>query len=75
MSKLPQIKGDRLVKALGKAGWYVDRTRGSHVIMRHPDKAGAKLVIPVHGKPLKPGTLRNILRRAELSAEDVKDLL
>jgi len=35
MPKLPQIKGDRLENALRKEGWYVDRTRGSHAIMRH----------------------------------------
>jgi len=75
MSKLPQVKGDRLVSALRKEGWYIDRTRGSHVIMRHEGKPGTKIVIPVHVKPLKPGTLSNILKRAQLSAEDIRRLL
>ena len=75
MSKLPQVKGDRLVSALSKEGWYIDRARGSHVIMRHEDRPGAKIIIPVHGKPVKPGTLSNILKKAELSAEEIKKLL
>jgi len=74
MSKLPQVKGDRLISALRKEGWCVDRTRGSHVIMRHEDKPGTKVIIPVHGKPVKPGTLSNILKKAGLSAEEIKRL-
>ena len=75
MPKLPQIKGDRLVNALSKKGWYVDRTRGSHVIMRHENKPGTKIIIPIHSKPIKPGVLNNILKRAELSVEEIKELL
>lgn len=75
MPKLPQIKGDRLVNALRKEGWYVDRTRGGHVIMRHENKPGAKIIIPVHGKPVKLGTLNNILKKAELSIEEIKELI
>ena len=75
MSKLPQVKGDRLVRVLGKEGWYIDRTRGSHVIMRHEDRPGIKVIIPVHGKSLKPGTLSDILKKAGLSAEELKRLL
>jgi predicted RNA binding protein YcfA (HicA-like mRNA interferase family) len=74
MPKLPQIKGDRLVNALSKRGWYVDRTRGSHVIMRHENKPETKIVIPIHRKPIKPGVLSNILKRAELSVEEIKEL-
>ena len=75
MPKLPQIKGDRLINALRKEGWYVDRTRGSHVIMRHDNKPGIKIVIPIHRKPIKLGTLSNILKKAELSVEEIKELL
>jgi predicted RNA binding protein YcfA (HicA-like mRNA interferase family) len=75
MPKLPQIKGDRLVNALSKRGWHVDRTRGSHVIMRHESKPETKIVIPVHRKPIKPVILSNILKRAELSVEEIKELI
>ena len=75
MSKLPQVKGDRLISAPSKEGWYIDRTRGSHVIVRHEDKPGTKIIIPIHRKPVKPRTLSNILKKAELSAEEIKRLL
>jgi len=75
MPKLPQIKGDRLVNALSKRGWYVDRTRGSHVIMRHDSKPETKIVVPIHRKPIKPGILSNILKKAELSVDEIKELL
>jgi predicted RNA binding protein YcfA (HicA-like mRNA interferase family) len=73
--KLPQIKGNKLVKALTKLGWYVDRTGGSHVIMRNDTKRGNKLVIPVHKHPVAPGTLNNILKTAEVMVDKIKELL
>lgn len=75
MPKLPQVKGDKLVNALRKERWYVDRIRGSHIIMRHENKPGTKIVIPIHRKPIKPGTLSNILKKAGLSVEEIKELL
>ena len=75
VAKLPQVKGNRLVKALQKKGWYTDRSRGSHTIMRNDDRPGTKIVIPIHASPVKPGTLSNILRKAEISREELEDLL
>jgi predicted RNA binding protein YcfA (HicA-like mRNA interferase family) len=75
VGKLPQVKGNRLVRALQKKGWYIDRSRGSHTIMRNDDKPGTKIVVPIHTSPVKPGTLSNILKKAEISREELEDLL
>jgi predicted RNA binding protein YcfA (HicA-like mRNA interferase family) len=75
VAKLPQVKGNRLVKVLQKKGWDIDRTRGSHTIMRNADKPGAKIIVPIHTSPIKPGTLSNILKKAEISREELEDLL
>jgi predicted RNA binding protein YcfA (HicA-like mRNA interferase family) len=75
VAKLPQVKGDRLVKVLQKKGWYIDRTRGSHTIMRNDDKPSIKIVVPIHTRPIKPGTISNILKKAEISREELEDLL
>jgi predicted RNA binding protein YcfA (HicA-like mRNA interferase family) len=75
VAKLPQVKENRFVKALQKKGWYIDRSRGSHAIMRNDDKPGTKIVVPVHTSPVKPGTLSNILKKAEISKEELEDLL
>lgn len=49
--------------------------RGSHHYLRRP--AGSRLVVvPVHGnRDLPAGTLRAILRQAELTREDLTELL
>jgi len=46
MTRLPSLTGDRIVKALTKAGFTVDRQRGSHFYLKHPD--GRATVVPVH---------------------------
>ncbi len=64
-----------MVNALKKEGWYIDRTHGSHVIMRNEEKTGIKIVVPIHAKSVKPGTLNNIVKKAELSIERLKEIL
>jgi predicted RNA binding protein YcfA (HicA-like mRNA interferase family) len=75
VAKLPQVKGTRLVKALQKEGWYIDRSRGSHAIMRNDDKPNTIIVIPTHTSPVKAGTLSNILKKAGISREELEGLL
>jgi len=59
VTKLPRdVPGDRLVRALARIGWYRDHQVGGHATLRHPEKPGKKVVVPVHpGKALKPKTL------------------
>ena len=59
------MKPKDLIKALEKDGWQVVRVDGSHHIMKHSNKPGM-LVIPLHNKDLKPGTLNNIIKQAGL---------
>ena len=55
MSGLPQISGRDCVKALAKAGFYMKRQQGSHMILRR-DEPFAQVVVPDH-KTLDRGTL------------------
>ena len=73
MTKLPRISGSDCVKALTRAGFYKKRQHGSHIILRRDDPV-AQLVVPEH-KELDRGTLRAILRQAELSVDEFLDLL
>ena len=77
MSKLPRdLPGDRLIRALGRAGWYQDHQVGSHVTLRQRENPGRKLVVPLHpGRPLKPKVLHRILREADLTIEQLRELL
>ena len=73
MTKLPVISGDECVKALQKAGFYVTRQRGSHVIMRR-DEPFARASVPKH-RTLKPGTLRGIIKDAGLTVDEFVELM
>lgn len=71
--KLPQISGERCVKALQRAGFYIDRQRGSHVIMLR-DNPKARASVPMH-KFLKKGLLHQILVDCDLKLPDFLALL
>ena len=75
MSKLPIISGNQLLKLLSKKGFYPDRQKGSHVIVKKnlTDKV-LVTVVPLH-KQLDPGTLLAILRQTGIEREEFEKLL
>jgi predicted RNA binding protein YcfA (HicA-like mRNA interferase family) len=73
MSGLPQLSGRECVKALMKAGFYMKRQQGSHMILRR-EEPFAQVVVPDH-KKLDRGTLRAIIRQSGLSTEEFLKLL
>ncbi len=73
MSKLPRLSGRECVSALQKAGFYEKRQHGSHIILRR-DSPFAQLVVPDH-KELDRGTLRAIIRQANLTVDEFNNLL
>ena len=78
MPRLPQVTGRQLVRALQKAGFDITRQRGSHVQVRREESDGTVTTfpVPVHsGKTIKRGTLRGILRKANMDVQDLIDLL
>jgi predicted RNA binding protein YcfA (HicA-like mRNA interferase family) len=74
MTRLPRLKGKELVRVLQQIGFQADRTRGSHVFLKHAD--GRATAVPVHsGETIGPGLLRSILRDIELSVEELLDYM
>jgi predicted RNA binding protein YcfA (HicA-like mRNA interferase family) len=70
MPSLPTLTGQDAVSAFNKLGFDVVRITDSHHILKKP---GFKynLSVPVHKqKNLKPGTLRTLIRKAEISVEE-----
>jgi predicted RNA binding protein YcfA (HicA-like mRNA interferase family) len=67
------MSGKEVVKALQRAGFYVKRQKGSHIVLRR-DSPFAQVVVPDH-KSVDTGTLTNILDGAGLSTEDFIKLL
>ena len=73
MSKLPRISGRDCIAALANVGFYKKRQQGSHIVLRR-DNPFAQLVVPDH-KELDRGTLRAIIRQANLSVDEFKELM
>jgi predicted RNA binding protein YcfA (HicA-like mRNA interferase family) len=74
MTRVPRLKGKEVVRALQKAGFAVDRTRGSHVFLKHPD--GRATAVPTHsGETIGAGLMAAILRDVDMNAEEFSKLL
>jgi len=73
MTKLSQIKPIRIEKVLLKLGFTRRLGKGSHIVFRHQD--GRRTVVPIHNRPVRIGTLRAILKQADMSIEEFLKLL
>ena len=75
MPKLPIVSGKDIIKVLTKIGYSHIRTHGSHTILNKQTQNG-KITIPVplHDE-LAKGTLKSIMRQANLKLEDLIKLL
>lgn len=75
MPKLPVVSGKETIRALIKLGFVEIRQSGSHIILQKRVSSSTRtLVIPNHHE-LAKGTLRSILRKAELTVENFQKLL
>jgi predicted RNA binding protein YcfA (HicA-like mRNA interferase family) len=73
--RLPAVSGKRVVQALQRAGFIVDRVVGSHHVMV-PGDPTRTVVVPVHAaRDLKPSTMRAAIRQAGLSVDEFAALL
>ena len=72
---LPVVSGREVIKALAKAGFKVVAKRGSHTRLKK--KVSGKVfvvIVPDHAE-LARGTLKSILRQANITREDFLKLL
>jgi len=68
--KLPRVSGKETIRALERLGFVQSRQKGSHIILRKQTKWGSiGCVVPLHSE-LDVGTLRGILRQAEIAPEE-----
>lgn len=59
-----------VIKRVEDDGWRLVRVRGSHRHFKHPTKSGIVTVPGSLSDDVKPGTLSNIFRQAQLKRED-----
>lgn len=74
---LPVVSGREVVRALEAVGFERVSQKGSHVKLRHPNDPADRrriVIVPLHN-PLAPGTLRSILRQADLTILEFQNLL
>lgn len=75
MVKLPSISGERLVRALKRAGFEELRQKGSHVSLeKKTAEKNYRTVVPLHDT-LAKGALSDILKQCGLSVEGLLELL
>lgn len=66
MGSLNDLDGRRVLRALVRLGWIEDRVVGSHHVLKR--EGHATLTVPVHrGKSIKQGTMRALLKHADLT--------
>lgn len=68
MPSLPVLSGKEVVRVFESFGWSVARQRGSHIIMTKEGEI-VTLSVPDH-KEVAKGTLRSLVRSANLTADE-----
>lgn len=66
--ELPTLKPREVIIALEKAGFLLKRQTGSHVIL-YKIGISRHISIPIHPGDMPKGTLRAIIRQANLTVE------
>ncbi|MCH8268834.1 MAG: type II toxin-antitoxin system HicA family toxin [Acidobacteria bacterium] len=69
------MKPKQVIRMLEKAGYFVHTTTGSHVQLKHPQKAG-RVTVPYHERfDLPKHIIKSIIRQAGLTNEEFFELL
>ena len=72
--RLPSLRPQEVIRALERAGWTVDRQRGSHISMKKSGEAHL-VVVAMHRRDLPRGTLAAIIKDSGLTQEEFLKLL
>jgi len=72
--RLPRVTAAEIIRVLERIGFVQVRQSGSHRIFKN--EKGQRVTVPFHrGKILHPKLLRSILRDADLTTDDLLELL
>ncbi len=75
MAKLPALSGSDLVRVLERSGFQMLRQHGSHMVLqKRTAERTVTTVVPNH-KELARGTLHTILKKVNLTPEELTKLL
>ena len=72
--KWPRVTASQIIRVLEGSGFLFARQSGSHMIFKNSE--GRRATVPYHaGKILHPKILKSIMKDANLSVEELLDLL
>ena len=74
MAKLPSLTPQEIIKILERKGFVLDRIKGSHHIYYQPEMK-RRVVVPLHKRDLPKGTMLEVLKQADISKEELRELL
>lgn len=75
MAKLPQVSGKDMGRVLTRLGFYLGHQKGSHMkFIRKFNNRKEIIIVPNH-KVLRKGTTNNIVKKIDLSIEELKKFL
>ena len=75
MPSLPIMKPREVVKVLQRGGFYIHRQTGSHVRLLHRTRTELRITVPIHSRDMPKGTLRRVIKQADLTVEEFAELL
>ncbi|NJL58962.1 MAG: type II toxin-antitoxin system HicA family toxin [Desulfobacteraceae bacterium] len=65
------FRAREVIAKLCRAGFEIKRQSGSHIVLRHPD--GRQTYVPFHTGDVPEGTLRSILKQANLTLSEFRE--
>jgi len=72
--KMLRVTAAQIIKVLERRGFGLARQAGSHMIFKN--ESGLRATVPSHaGKILHPKVLKSIMHDADLTADELRDLL
>ena len=74
MSRLPNLRPNKIIKALKRAGFVEIKQVGSHRFFWHPTKR-LSTGVPIHPGDTARPLLKEIIQQAGLSEEEFRKLL
>jgi len=72
---LPALKPKDVLRALTRAGFFINHTAGGHHVLKHPDKPVPRVTPAWHNKDLKRRTLKSIIEQSGCTVEEFLGLL
>ena len=75
MGKLPQVSGKDIGRVLVRLHFELKSQRGSHMKFVRKHQYGREVVIVPNHKTIRAGTLHDILKQLNLTAEKLMELL